>query len=239
MKSFFSNQFINKTSLILLSLFSFSLTSCLDKEGEAPEPTPVAYVTLYHGAPDAPEFDILVDNQRLNSQPFKYNNYSDYLRFSTGSRKFKFTPVNAANSYVDTTLTFKENKLYSVFAVNRLQDMEVLVVSDTVMTPAAGKAGMRIIHLSPDAPAVDVATTGTTGTSITTNLNFKEHTLFKDVATGNQTIQIKRTGTNEVLLTLSDVALTAGKSYSLLLRGFQTPPTGNTNILSGQVVTNY
>jgi hypothetical protein len=84
-----------------------------------------------------------------------------------------------------------------------------------------------------------VATTGINGTSVAADLDFKEHTLSKDVATGNQTIQFKRGGTNEVLLTLSDVALTAGKSYSLLLRVFLTPPPGNTNILSGQLVTNY
>ncbi|MGV3587852.1 MAG: DUF4397 domain-containing protein [Adhaeribacter sp.] len=239
MKSIFSNLFLKRASLVLVSVFSLSLTSCLDKNDNAPEPMPVAYVTLYHGSPDAPDVDILVDNQRLNSQPFKYNNYSNYLNFLTGKRKFKFTPVNAANAYIDTTLTFKEDKLYSIFTVNRLQNIEILVVNDTVMTPASGKAGLRLIHLSPDAPAVDVVTTGTTGTSVAADLEFKEHTLFKDLASGSQTIQVKRAGTNEVLLTLSDVALTAGKSYSLLLRGFLTPPTGNTNILSGQLVTNY
>jgi hypothetical protein len=38
----------------------------------------------------------------------------------------------------------------------------------------------------------------TTGTLVAADLDFKEHTLFKDVATGNQTIQVKRAGTNEV-----------------------------------------
>lgn len=239
MKTIFNYCSLKQISLILFSVFSVSLTSCLNDEGEVPEPAAAAYVALYHGSPDAPDFDILIDNQRINSQPYKYNSYSDYLTFYTGSRKIKFTPVNAANAFIDTTLTFKENKLYSLFAINRLQDIELLVVQDSVMTPGTGKANMRIIHLSPDAPAVDIATTGTSSTTVATNLKFKDNTLFKDVATGNQTFQVKKAGTNEVLLTISDLALESGKSYSLLLRGFKTPPAGNTNLLSGQLIKNY
>ena len=239
MKSIFSFHSLKQISLVLLSVFSVSLTSCLNDQGVTPEPVPTAYVAFYHASPDAPDFDIIIDNQRANSQPFKYNNYSNYLTFNTGSTKIKFTPVNAANAYIDSTLTFKEDKLYSLFAINRLQNIELLVIQDSVMTPATGKAGLRVIHLSPDAPAIDVATTGNSSTTVATNLNFKGNTLFKDVTTGIQTFQVKQTGTNEVLLNVPDLTLESGKTYTLLLRGFKTPPTGNTNLLSGQLIRNY
>jgi len=205
----------------------------------APEPEPVAYVSFYHDSPDAPDLDIQLENQVINKQGFKYAAYSGYLTLAPGQHQIKFTPVSAANAFIDSTLTFKEEKVYSLFAINTKQDMELLAIQDSVKTPATGKANIRIIHLSPDAPAIDISTTGTTGTALANNLSFKGHTEFLELASDKHTIQAKAAGTNDLLLTATDLQLEAGKTYSLLIRGFKTPPTGNTNGFSAQLVTNY
>ena len=229
----------SKLFIFLFSALAVSLTSCLDNNDmETPEPMPAAYVSLYHGAPNAPDLDIILDNQRINSQAFKYSTYSEYLNFKPGSRKIKFTPANAANAFVDTTVTFKENNVYSLFTINRLQEVDLLMVKDSIQAPGTGKAAIRVVHLSPDAPVIDVST-GTPETSIAANLNFKGHTMFMDVATGTQTVKIKKAGTSEVLLTVADFNLESGRSYSLIVRGFVTPPAGNTNVLSGQIIKNF
>ncbi|WP_347159751.1 DUF4397 domain-containing protein [Pontibacter chitinilyticus] len=239
MQNIFSRALLNKFTLLLFSVAAISLTSCKDDDYVAPEPVPVTYVSFYQGSPDAPDLDIQLDNKVINNSGFKYAGYSGYLTLSPGEHQIKYTPVSGANAFVDSTLTFKEDKAYSLFTVNRQQNMELLVLQDSIITPASGKAALRIVNLSPDAPAVDVSTSGATATSLASAVNFKGATQFQELASGRYTLQIKAAGTNDVLLTATDVQLTEGKTYSLLIRGFATPPAGNTNGLTVQVINNY
>jgi hypothetical protein len=116
------------------------MASCLDDDTTAITPVPVGYLSVYHASPDAPALDIVVDNRTINNTPFDYADYSGYLNFYTGSRNFKVTPVNAASALIDTTFNVADGKVYSLFVINRLTNIEpLLVVSDSIVAPAGGK----------------------------------------------------------------------------------------------------
>lgn len=225
-----------RLALFAWGILTLTLTGCLDKDKDTAEPAKVAFVSFYHGSPDAPDLDILINSQRLNVLPFKYSDHSNYLSFLPGSRRIKFTPVNASNAYIDTALTFQVDKAYSLFVVDKLQQMDILVVKDSLVTPAAGNARVRIINLSPDSPEVDLASTGTSNTTLFSNLSFKEDSEFKEVTAGTYNFQIKKSGSADVVLSVPNVDLVAGRNFTLLFRGFGTPPAGNTKTLSLQVV---
>lgn len=239
MHNLFSKSFFRKATLAFFSLASFTLTSCDDDDFETPEPTPVTYVSFYHGSPDAPDMDLQINSKVINNQPFKYATFSSYLALAPESYNVKFTPVGAANAYLDSTLTFKDGKAYSLFAVNLLQNMDLLVVQDSIKAPATGKAALRIVHLSPDAPAVDVSTTGTSATTLVSDLSFKGITEFMEIDGAKYSLVVKAADSDETLLTISDRELIGGYTYTLIIRGFATPPTGSTNALSAQVIRNY
>lgn len=230
-----------KLTLLLCSFFAVSFTSCIDGyDADVPAPRSVTFLAIYHGAPNAPDVDIFFDNTRINNQGFKYADYSNYFDFITpGNHRLKSTPVNASNAYIDTALTFQENKVYSLFVVDQLQNIDLLVVKDRLVVPATNEVGLRILHLSPDAPAVDVVSSKSSSTPLFTNLDFKKDTLFRKVATGIQTIQVKRAGTGEVLLNVPNISLDPGRVYTFIIRGFTTPPAGISNVLSMQVIRNY
>jgi hypothetical protein len=236
MKKALSKTILNKIALFLIGISSLSLTSCLDKDNESPAPQPRSFVSFYHGSPDAPDLDILINTQKLNSQPFKYSEYSNYVSFNPGSVRVKFAPVNAVNAFIDTALTFQQDKVYSIFVVDQLAEIDVLVLKDSLVTPASGKAGIRFVHLSPDAPAVDVATTGTSAANLFSNVAFKGSTEFIQLTAGTHTLQVKNAGGSDVLLPVPNVDLTAGRIYTFVFRGFVTPPTGNTKTLSFQLL---
>ncbi|ARS35974.1 DUF4397 domain-containing protein [Pontibacter actiniarum] len=242
MNNFFRKSFFSKAALVLLSVASFSLTGCMDDDLETPEPQPVTYVSFYQGSPNAPEMDIQFNNQKYNGAPIKFSNYFGYHGFVPGPYTVKLTPVNAANAYVDSSFTFKEGAAYTMFAVDELEDMELLVVQDSVKAPATGKAALRIINLSPDAPAVAVSASAagsTNETALTNELDFKGITPFMSVDAGKYSMQIKAAGSDDVLLTVSSNDFLVGTTYTVIIRGFVTPPSGNTNALSAQVVKNF
>jgi len=219
-------------SLALLVL----LTSCMDNDDDVVnQPVEVAYVSIYHAAPDAPELDIVVDGRVINRNPFDYASYSGYLNFFTGSREIKFNTVNAANALIDTTFNFENGKAYSLFAINRLPDVEALLVVDSAGTPATGKAMVRFVNLAPDAPSFDVAANGDT-TPVFSNLSFKDATQYKEIDANIYDFQIRNSGASDAIVAAEDVEILAGRYYTIITRGFVNPPQGNTNILSVEVL---
>jgi hypothetical protein len=213
------------------------LTSCLDEdENPVSEPVEVAYVSIYHASPDAPDFDIVVDGRVINNNPFDYTAYSGYLNFFTGNRNIRFNAVNANNALIDTTFNLQEGKAYSLFAINRLSNIEALLVVDSAAAPAAGKAMVRFVNLSPDAPAFDVNVADSTGAPLFAGTSFKEAADFREVEADNYTFEVKNSGGTEVVLTAKDVNILPGRYYTIVTRGFANPPQGNTNTLSVEVL---
>lgn len=240
------NQILsNKLATALFSGFLLlSLTGCLDDDGDTlPEPVPVAYVSIYHGAPAASALDIVIDNENpINSQPFEYTKYtSGYIPFYTGERSIKFTAHNASNTLADTTVNLKENKVYSVFVVADTSDaggIEPLIVEDSFSQPATGKAVIRLVNLSPDAEAIAL-TMEDTDAPVFTNLAYKKLSSFHEIEAGRTSFNVTTAGGDEVLAAVSDENFQEGRVYTLVVRGFKNPPSGNSNELGVQVLPNF
>jgi hypothetical protein len=220
-------------SFVMLSALVVFLSACLDDDKAPVTPVPLGYVSIYHAAPDAPSLDIIVDDNRINSNPFTYSEYSGYLNFYTGNRNLKFSAINAANALVDTTFSVVEGKAYSVFVINTLSRLETLVVTDSAAAPAAGKAMVRFVNLSPDAPAIELTENGN---SVFAGTFFKSATDFKEVDAKNYTFDLKSVASQEVILSAKNINLQQGGFYTIITRGFKNPPSGNTNVLSVEVL---
>jgi hypothetical protein len=224
------------SALCLIALVFF-LSGCLDKDDNNNiQPVPVGYVSIYHAAPDAPLLDISVDNNRINNQPLGYADHSGYLNFRTGNRNIKFSTVNAASALIDTTFDVSEGKAYSVFVINRLSHLETLVVQDSAAVPATGKAMIRFVQLSPDAPAMEIGISGNNTAALFGSTNFKNATEFKEINANNYSFEIKAAGSSNVLVSAKNISIQPGGYYTIVTRGFVNPPTGNTNVLSVEVL---
>ncbi|HEX8039304.1 MAG TPA: DUF4397 domain-containing protein [Chryseosolibacter sp.] len=231
------SDFFSRFRGIFFSLaFVFLLASCMDDdENYVNQPVQVAYVSIYHAVPDAPEFDIAVDDRVINLNPFDYSSYSGYLNFYTGNRNISFKVANADNALIDTTFNFEDGKAYSLFAINRLSKVEALLVVDTAAAPGAGKAMVRFVHLSPDAPAFDLAVSGDT-TDLFSGKSFKQATAFREISGGTYSFELQTSGTGDQVLSAKDVEIVPGRYYTIITRGFANPPQGNNNVLSLEVL---
>lgn len=229
-------HFISRFRALLLSVaLIVLLASCLDDDDDfVAQPTEIAYVSIYHAAPDAPELDIVVDGRVINNNPFEYSSYSGYLNFYTGSRKITFNAVNADNALVDTTFNFENGKVYSLFAVNTLPDVKALLVADSAASPATGKAMVRFVNLSPDASAFDISVDDST--PLFSGQSFKQATPFTEIDADTYTFDVKNAGSADAVISAKDVEILPGRYYTIVTRGFVTPPAGNDHVLSVEVL---
>ncbi len=179
--------------------------------------TASAKVMAVHASPDAPGVDLLVDNA-ISGTNLTFPNNSGYLNVPAGSRNIKVNVTGTSTTVINATLPLDAGAAYSVFASDSVSSIESLVLVDNLSTPAAGKAHVRFVHLSPNAPAVDVALQG--GAVVFGNKSFKEYTEFTPLDAATYNLEVRLEGTSTVVLPLPNVTLEAGKIYTVFAKGF-------------------
>ncbi len=226
--------FRKSAGMLSSMVFVLCMTSCLEDDSD---PVPVAYVSIFHASPDAPDLDVVLDDRQLFNEPLEYTDYSRYLQFYTGNRDLEFTPYDASNVLADTSYNFQAGKVYSVFVTNQVANLSTLIVEDEIDSLDEDKAWVRFIHLSPDTPALDF-TIGEEDTPLFANRLFRQATDFTEVTPDTYDLSVKAAGDDDALVTESDEEFEAGGIYTVLIQGFTDTPTGNSNDLSIQIIQN-
>jgi hypothetical protein len=201
-------------SVILMSS-AVLFTSC-EKDEDVHEH---ANVMVVHASPDAPGVDLLVDGTKKNSAALNFPNNTGYLELEAGTRNLKVNVAGTSTTVINADVPFTKDMSYSVFAVDSVSVISAIVLTDDLTAPAAGNAHVRFIHLSPDAPAVDVAV-ASSGTVVFGNKAFKEYTAFTPLAAGAYNLDVRVAGTSTVALVLPTINLEAGKIYTVYAKGF-------------------
>jgi len=216
----------------LLSLF---LSSCL-KDNSSYVAPPTALVTFYQASPDEPQMNLDFNTNQVNQTPINYGDHIDYFNVYAGQRTVNFFNTGSLNPIYSTNVTIVANTAYSLFLANTAAHPEVVLLTDTLNRPASGSGSIRLVNLSPDAPAVDLAVQG--GSVLVSNRVFKGYSSFLPIAAkSGYTLQVLQTGTNTVLATLPNITINNGFLYTLVFRGLATT-LNNADKLTADLVTN-
>ena len=204
--------------LMLLTLAAGVLVSgCGDDDDNPIAPTATSRAMVVHASPDAPAVDLLVDNVVVGPN-LAFPNNTGYLTLNAGTRNVKVNVTGTSTTVIDANLPVAANVNYSVFAIDSVASLDPLVLTDDLTTPASGKAHVRFLHLSPNAPAVDVAVQG--GPVVFADQTYEEYTPFTPLDAGTYDLEVRVAGTSTVVLPLPDITLQAGKIYTVFARGF-------------------
>ena len=203
----------------LAALAALALTGCGKDENNPVAPatsTPPAQVMAVHASPDAPAVDLLVDNT-VAGTGLAFPANTAYLSVAGGTRNVKVRVAGTTTTVIDANLAVAAGTSYTVFAADVVSSIGPLVLTDDLTAPAAGTAHVRFVHLSPDAPAVDVAVQG--GPVLFANRAFKQFTAFTPVDAGTYNLEVRLAGTTTSVLPLNGIALQPGKIYTVFARG--------------------
>ncbi len=221
-------------SVLFMLIFGMSIISaCSNDDNNVVAPTPKAKVLVTHASPDAPGVDLLVDSFVAGTN-LTFPNSTGYLEVNAGTRNVKVNVTGTSTTAIQANLNLEANKIYSVFAVNNVASIEPLVLVDDLTAPATGKAHVRFIHLSPNAPAVDITTN--TGAVVFANYTFKKASAFTPLDAGTYNLQVRLAGTSTVVLDLPGITLTSGKIYTVFAKGL-VGGTGS-QALGAQIIVN-
>ncbi|OQA14030.1 MAG: hypothetical protein BWY63_03290 [Chloroflexi bacterium ADurb.Bin360] len=178
-----------------------------------------ARVRVVHASPDAPAVDVWVNDsiKAFTNAPFK--GITAYAELDPATYNVKVVPAGATTPVViEANLGLEADKDYTVVAVNTLANIEPLVLVDNNATPAAGKAHVRFVHASPDAPAVDIAVANG-GPVLFGNVPFKGVGDYLPVDAGTYDLEVRLAGTTTVVLSVPGVSLANQTVYTIFAMG--------------------
>ncbi|MDO6848464.1 DUF4397 domain-containing protein [Priestia megaterium] len=173
-----------------------------------------AEVRIVHASPDAPAVDIFVDDKAL-VEGAKFKDVSNSLPLSAGSHKvevYEAKTKGTKDSIIEATLVVDGGKSYTVAAVNKAENLELQAFTNNKQG-VDGKASLRVAHLSPDAPAVNVGPKG--AAPLFKDLSFKSISGYQVVNPGSYDLSVS-TADGKEILSLPGTNLQSGKNYTVL-----------------------
>jgi hypothetical protein len=182
----------------------------------------LAGVRVGHFSADAPNVDVYADGRAvLTDVPF--GAISDYLYVPGGTYRIQVVPTGASLEegpvVIDAELTFEGGTLTTVAATNELDEITPVVLADEP-APVADEAQVRVVHLSADAPKVDVAPDGAgVKAAIFKNLRYGKAKGYTTVPAGQYDLEVRPAGKKKAAFDVDPITLEAGKSYSAMAIG--------------------
>jgi len=177
----------------------------------------ISGVMFVHASPDAPGVDI-----KLGYLPAARNllfaQNTPYRFTLSGLRDIKVNVAGTRTTVIQATARLQRNTFYTVFAADRVANIGPVVLVDDLTPPAEGQAHVRFVHLSPDAPAVDVAVANG-GPVLFGNQAFKSASDFTPVPAGTYDLEVRVAGTSTVALPLPGITLQPGRIYTVYAKG--------------------
>jgi len=179
----------------------------------------VATVRVVHASPDAPAVDVLVNGQRAITD-LEFGQATPFVPLPAGEYDLQVVPAGAeaADAVIDAPdVALEGGQAYQVAAVGLLANIQPQITTVDLSPLADDTARVRVVHASPDAPAIDVAVTG--GDVLFSNIEFPNAGDYAEVPAASYDLEVRPTGAPDVVLPLPGVALEGGTVYDVFAIG--------------------
>jgi Domain of unknown function (DUF4397) len=137
-----------------------------------------------------------------------------YKQVAAGSTNIKVT--FGGNTIIDVYADVLADKYYSCFIYRVGYNWRISIISDDLTTPAAGKAGIRVLdYVKVRVVSVGLDQLDYTNRNFLDHLSYDTYTTFKQVAAGTYNINVFND--SATLSSKTNVVLGNGKIYSIAL----------------------
>lgn len=177
-----------------------------------------SYIRVFHASPNSPPVDVYI-NDNLVLRNLKYEEFSEYLTVMPGMYNVKVYPTGEKNNpVINENLTITPKSSYTIAAIGTLPNISLLPIMDPYNPMPRNKTSyVRFVHLSPNAPAVDI--TLPDSQILFSDVEYTEQTNFMRVKPGTYTLQVRPAGMEQVVLSIPNVNLNPGKIYTVYAVG--------------------
>lgn len=213
---------INKSRTFVKTLvaglfLASTIAACSDKDNDLV--LPAADLSITHASYDTESFDFFVNEDKASKDAVKFTNTTGYLSIYSGKNSFTLKKVGESDTLKTAQLTLDIGETYSLFVANAKDTEETIdyvLIKDDLTAPKEGEAKVRLVNMSPESTLS--LSVKDSESNLFENIDFQDAASFKGLAAETYAFEIKK-ATGEVLFTLEDVKIEAGKIYTLWTKG--------------------
>lgn len=178
---------------------------------------PNSHIRLFHASPGTPAVDIYANGIPI-MQGLAYKEYTQYLPVPAGNYNITVYPSGqTANPVLNTNLFIPQNTIFNITAIGTLPNISLYPIPEPVAAQNFGRACIRFINLSPNAPAVDVKFSN--GTNVFNNVGFKDITNYACTPAGSYSFTVSPVGKDNTVLTVPTIKLDPNNYYTIYAVG--------------------
>ncbi|GGF99362.1 DUF4397 domain-containing protein [Paenibacillus abyssi] len=173
-------------------------------------------VRIIHASPDAADVDVYINGKQA-AHHLAYKDIVPYSNVTAGQYTIDLYPAGQKDRPIlSQTLNVQSGHSYTVAACNKQKDLRLYAYIDDP-APAAGMAKLKFIHLSPDAPPVDIKVKQ--GAVLFKQVGIPQATEYASLPAGAATIQLFAAGTGEPDLEVPELSLTPDSVRTVIVFG--------------------
>lgn len=188
-------------------------------------------IRIFHTSPNTPPVDIYANGNPIVKN-LAYKEISEYIPVSPGSYNITVYPSGqTTNPVINTNIDVPANTVFNIAAIGTLPNVALYPIQEPTIAQNFGRPCVRFVHLSPNAPAVDIKLSD--GTKVFTNIAYKGITDYACVPAGTYTFTVSPAGTDNTVLTIPNVKLAPNNYYTIYAVGLtQGSPTLEAMLIS-------
>lgn len=177
-------------------------------------------VRVFHAAPQAPNVDVYVNDQMVFSN-LAFGDFTRYVYLDEGEYNVSvYLAGQKDRPVINQMVDVPSQQIFTIAATGNLDNLGLLVVPDKVSkSPSQNYSSVRVIHLSPNAPGVDILVDGDT---LFEDISFGEGTDYVDLNPGTYNVNVVLNTDKSVVLPLK-MTLNPDKIYTIYIIG--NPPS--------------
>lgn len=153
---------------------------------------------ILHAAPGAPPLEV-----DFIARDLRFGEFSQYVTIRAGSFPITIRPAGGGDPLFDGVIILDMGEQFTGAIIGQDDAIDFLLIPEPAQERERWLSFVRFVHLSPDAPAVDL--TFENGTPLFRNVEYREFTDYRALDPDTYTLQLRAAGTDEVLLTIPDV----------------------------------
>lgn len=179
----------------------------------------VSYVRVFHASPNGSSVDIYV-NGGLAFKNLQFKDFTEYVQLPMGEYKIEvFSAGQKETPILTQNIRIPEKEVITIAAVGNSEDLQLIpYIEGNADDLLEDESRVRIIHLSPDAPNVDVLIDGNLAF---TDIGFMDATDYVQLLSGSYNLTVNLADTEDTVLTLN-TDLKSQKVYTIYVVG--NPP---------------
>lgn len=177
-------------------------------------------VRVFHAAPQAPNVDVYVNDQMVFSN-LAFGDFTRYVYLDEGEYNVSvYLAGQKDRPVINQMVDVPSQQIFTIAATGNLDNLGLLVIPDKISkSPSQNYSSVRVIHLSPNAPGVDILVDGDI---LFEDISFGEGTDYVDLNPGTYNVNVVLNTDKSVVLPLK-MTLNPDKIYTIYIIG--NPPS--------------